>query len=212
MKGEGTMNGFYPEGKLYSFSENKRSMSSLAALAEAQMKETVSDAWNKTVTYGINAYCIHKNALWKCLLQHTNQEPVNGSIYWEKCTVATELSKLNSDLVNMDNNKINGIRINAITTTNTTEYVLAKEIRIPKHGTYKISIASVWWTGRPTGLKLVRNGNVIGVDETAISYTDIKLHLSIDIISVCDENDILEIYISNAEEHNVSFLTGLILY
>lgn len=67
----------------------------------SQMKETVSDAWDKTVTYGINAYCIHKNALWKCLLQHTNQEPVNGSIYWEKCTVATELSKLNSDLVNI---------------------------------------------------------------------------------------------------------------
>ena len=44
MKGEGTMNGFYPEGKLYSFSENKRSMSSLAALAEAQMKETVLEA------------------------------------------------------------------------------------------------------------------------------------------------------------------------
>ena len=38
------MNGFYPEGKLYSFSENKRSMSSLAALAEAQMKETVLEA------------------------------------------------------------------------------------------------------------------------------------------------------------------------
>lgn len=44
MKGEGTMNGFYPEGKLYSFSENKRSMSSLAALAEAQLKETVLEA------------------------------------------------------------------------------------------------------------------------------------------------------------------------
>ena len=38
------MNGFYPEGKLYSFSENKRSMSSLAALAEAQLKETVLEA------------------------------------------------------------------------------------------------------------------------------------------------------------------------
>lgn len=38
------MNGFYPEGKLYSFSENKRSMSSLAALADAQMKETVLEA------------------------------------------------------------------------------------------------------------------------------------------------------------------------
>ena len=44
MKGEGTMNGFYPEGKLYSFSENKRCMSSLAALAEAQLKETVLEA------------------------------------------------------------------------------------------------------------------------------------------------------------------------
>jgi small subunit ribosomal protein S1 len=44
MKGERTMNGFYPEGKLYSFSENKRSMSSLAALAEAQTRETVLEA------------------------------------------------------------------------------------------------------------------------------------------------------------------------
>ncbi len=38
------MNGFYPEGKLYSFSENKRSMSSLAALADAQVKEIVLEA------------------------------------------------------------------------------------------------------------------------------------------------------------------------
>ncbi len=38
------MNGFYPEGKLYSYSDNKRSMASLAALAEAQVKETVLEA------------------------------------------------------------------------------------------------------------------------------------------------------------------------
>ncbi len=38
------MNGFYPEGKLYSFSENKRCMSSLATLADAQIKETVLEA------------------------------------------------------------------------------------------------------------------------------------------------------------------------
>ncbi len=38
------MNGFYPEGKLYSYSDNKRSMASLAALADAQLKETVLEA------------------------------------------------------------------------------------------------------------------------------------------------------------------------
>lgn len=38
------MNGYYPEGKLYANSENKRCMSSLAALAEAQLKETVLEA------------------------------------------------------------------------------------------------------------------------------------------------------------------------
>lgn len=38
------MNGFYPEGKLYRQAVNKRSMSSLAALADAQVRETVLEA------------------------------------------------------------------------------------------------------------------------------------------------------------------------
>jgi len=38
------MNGFYPEGKLYGESENKRCMSSLAALADAQVREMVLEA------------------------------------------------------------------------------------------------------------------------------------------------------------------------
>ena len=38
------MNGFYPEGKLYKTPENKRCMSSLAALADAQVRETVLEA------------------------------------------------------------------------------------------------------------------------------------------------------------------------
>lgn len=38
------MNGFYPEGKLYGEIENKRCMSSLAALADAQVRETVLEA------------------------------------------------------------------------------------------------------------------------------------------------------------------------
>lgn len=38
------MNGFYPEGKLYASPENKRCMNSLAALADAQVNETVLEA------------------------------------------------------------------------------------------------------------------------------------------------------------------------
>lgn len=38
------MNGFYPEGKIYKNPENKRCMSSIASLAEAQMRETVLEA------------------------------------------------------------------------------------------------------------------------------------------------------------------------
>ncbi len=38
------MNGFYPEGKLYKQTENKRCMSSLSALADAQLRETVLEA------------------------------------------------------------------------------------------------------------------------------------------------------------------------
>ena len=38
------MNGFYPEGKLYGESENKRCMSSLTALADAQVREMVLEA------------------------------------------------------------------------------------------------------------------------------------------------------------------------
>lgn len=38
------MNGFYPEGKIYKSVENKRCMSSLSALADAQVRETVLEA------------------------------------------------------------------------------------------------------------------------------------------------------------------------
>lgn len=38
------MNGFYPEGKIYKMPENKRCMSSLSALADAQVRETVLEA------------------------------------------------------------------------------------------------------------------------------------------------------------------------
>lgn len=38
------MNGFYPEGKIYKSAENKRCMASLAALADAQVRETVLEA------------------------------------------------------------------------------------------------------------------------------------------------------------------------
>ena len=38
------MNGFYPEGKIYKQPENKRCMSSLSALADAQVRETVLEA------------------------------------------------------------------------------------------------------------------------------------------------------------------------
>ncbi len=38
------MNGFYPEGKIYKHPETKRSMSSLSALADAQLRETVLEA------------------------------------------------------------------------------------------------------------------------------------------------------------------------
>ncbi len=38
------MNGFYPEGKIYKSVENKRSMASLASLADAQVRETVLEA------------------------------------------------------------------------------------------------------------------------------------------------------------------------
>jgi len=38
------MNGFYPEGKLYKQAENKKCMASLAALADAQVRQTVLEA------------------------------------------------------------------------------------------------------------------------------------------------------------------------
>ncbi|MBR6533918.1 MAG: S1 RNA-binding domain-containing protein [Clostridia bacterium] len=38
------MNGFYPEGKIYKQPENKKCMSSLSALADAQVRETVLEA------------------------------------------------------------------------------------------------------------------------------------------------------------------------
>jgi small subunit ribosomal protein S1 len=44
MKGDRIMNCFYPEGKLYKLTENKKATASLSALADAQVKATVLEA------------------------------------------------------------------------------------------------------------------------------------------------------------------------
>jgi small subunit ribosomal protein S1 len=44
MKGDKIMNCFYPEGKLYKQNDNKKCLSTLGALADAQIRETVLEA------------------------------------------------------------------------------------------------------------------------------------------------------------------------
>lgn len=44
MKGDRIMNGFYPEGKIYETAQNKRSLASVAALADAIVRQTVLEA------------------------------------------------------------------------------------------------------------------------------------------------------------------------
>lgn len=61
------------------------------------LNTNISDAWNSSVTYGVNSYCIYNNKLWKCKVQHTNQPPTEGT-YWTACTISGEISELNSNL------------------------------------------------------------------------------------------------------------------
>lgn len=62
-----------------------------------KLESDISDAWNSSVTYGVNSYCIYNNKLWKCKVQHTNQPPTEGT-YWTACTISGEISELNSNL------------------------------------------------------------------------------------------------------------------
>ena len=61
--------------------------------------EVVSDVWSSSETYAAGAYCIYNNALWKCLVQHSNQKPVEGT-YWTQVSVDSELTALNGNLAN----------------------------------------------------------------------------------------------------------------
>lgn len=63
------------------------------------VSDMIGDGWIYSKTYAVDEYCIYNNYLWRCLVQHSGQSPVEGD-YWTKCSVATEINQLNSDLAN----------------------------------------------------------------------------------------------------------------
>lgn len=62
------------------------------------MSDSISDTWSSSVTYGVNAYCIYNNSMWKCLVQHSNQTPTEGT-YWTKVSIGSELKNINDTLI-----------------------------------------------------------------------------------------------------------------
>lgn len=60
-------------------------------------KEIISDEWKDNIVYGVGAYVIHDNKMWKCLVQHSGQTPTPGT-YWKQVSIASEITQLNSDL------------------------------------------------------------------------------------------------------------------
>lgn len=62
-------------------------------------KEIISDEWKDNIVYGVGAYVIHDNKMWKCLVQHSGQTPTEGT-YWKQVSIASEITQLNSDKVN----------------------------------------------------------------------------------------------------------------
>ena len=39
----------------------------------------ISDEWSASVTYGVGAYCIYDNKLWKCKVQNSGKVPSEGT-------------------------------------------------------------------------------------------------------------------------------------
>ena len=54
-------------------------------------KTIVSDEWVSSKTYSVGDYCISDNALYKCKVQNSNQQPPNDT-YWDNVSVTSELS------------------------------------------------------------------------------------------------------------------------
>lgn len=62
-----------------------------------ETQSMVSDEWESSSTYAVGDYCIYNNSLWKCLVQHSGQTPVEGT-YWTMVSVAEEVGALNQSL------------------------------------------------------------------------------------------------------------------
>lgn len=61
-----------------------------------EAESNVSDAWNSEKFYRADAFCLWNNALWLCKFDNMGSEPVEGSLYWEKKNIVSELIRLNN--------------------------------------------------------------------------------------------------------------------
>lgn len=55
-----------------------------------ETRKMLSDEWQSSVTYGINALVIHNNTLYRCKAQNSGIEPSNSG-YWEQTSIASEI-------------------------------------------------------------------------------------------------------------------------
>ena len=61
-----------------------------------EAESNVSDAWNSAKFYYTDDFCIWNNALWLCKFDNMGSEPAEGSLYWEKKNIVSELIRLNN--------------------------------------------------------------------------------------------------------------------
>ena len=72
----------------------------LLSLRVDNIESIISDKWDSTVTYAVDAYVIYDNALWKCKSQNSAQIPAEGD-YWTKCSVSSEITGLSSEITRL---------------------------------------------------------------------------------------------------------------
>lgn len=97
--------------------------------------EVVSDAWNDSTTYQVGQYCIYNNSLWKCLVQHNGQIPLEG-IYWTKVSVTGEIVSIINQFVNVQFVNLESVEQSNFTVGQVTTFRIGKLLIISVEGNW----------------------------------------------------------------------------
>ena len=72
----------------------ERKQSGYTEQKSEEVKAIDGDNWTDKETYYEDGYVMHNNILWICLIRNKGVEPVEGSPYWSRCNIASELNRL----------------------------------------------------------------------------------------------------------------------